>query len=43
MKVEERREGIIKILTLAETPVSATALANEFGVSSQIIVKDIAT
>lgn len=43
MKVEERREGIIKILTLAETPVSATALANEFGVSRQIIVKDIAT
>ena len=43
MKVEERREGIIKILTLAKKPVSASSLAEEFGVSRQIIVKDIAT
>lgn len=41
MKVEERREGIIKTLTLAKKPVSASALAEEFGVSRQIIVKDI--
>ena len=43
MKVEERREGIIKVLTLAKKPVSASSLAEEFGVSRQIIVKDIAT
>lgn len=43
MKVEERRKGIIKILTLAKKPVSANSLAEEFGVSRQIIVKDIAT
>ena len=43
MKVEERKKGIIKTLTLAKKPVSASALAEEFGVSRQIIVKDIAT
>ncbi|MBS7297837.1 MAG: transcription repressor NadR [Eubacteriales bacterium] len=43
MKVEERRAGIIKTLTLAKKPVSASSLAEEYGVSRQIIVKDIAT
>lgn len=43
MKVEERREGIIKNLTLAKKPLSAGSLAEEFGVSRQIIVKDIKT
>ena len=42
MKSEERKKGIIKTLTLANKPVSASALAEEFGVSRQIIVKDIA-
>ncbi len=42
MRVELRRAEILKTLTLAKKPVSATALAEEFGVSRQIIVKDIA-
>jgi len=43
MKGEVRRKKISERLSLAEKPVSASVLADEFGVSRQIIVKDIAT
>lgn len=42
MKTNERREQIIKILSSATSPISATTLAEEFSVSRQIIVGDIA-
>lgn len=42
MKGEERREKILKRLSVSTTPVSAGRLADEFGVSRQIIVQDIA-
>lgn len=42
MKVEIRRQGIMKRLSESTVPVSAGSLAEEFGVSRQIIVKDIA-
>ena len=42
MKGEIRREGILGRLMQSEAPVSANVLASEFGVSRQIIVKDIA-
>ena len=42
MKCEERRKEIIKRLSEASVPVSASCLSEEFGVSRQIIVKDIA-
>lgn len=42
MSGEERRNNIVKFLSLQNTPVSGTALAKEFGVSRQIIVQDIA-
>ena len=42
MKGEIRRAGILKLLSASEAPVSAGSLAEEFGVSRQIIVKDIA-
>jgi len=38
----ERREEILKILNETDKPVSATALANRFDVSRQIVVGDIA-
>lgn len=38
----ERREGILSMLAHAKKPLSATAIADEFGVSRQIIVGDIA-
>lgn len=41
MKVENRRQKILNKLAAAEKPVSASKLAEEFGVSRQIIVKDI--
>ncbi|MBQ7120297.1 MAG: transcription repressor NadR [Oscillospiraceae bacterium] len=41
MKVQIRRDEILTRLNLADAPVSATALASIFGVSRQIIVKDI--
>ena len=41
MKAEERREAIAASLR-ADTPISATTLANRFSVSRQIIVGDIA-
>ena len=42
MKKEDRKHGILKRLTVSERPVSASVLSEEFGVSRQIIVKDIA-
>ncbi|MBQ7096500.1 MAG: transcription repressor NadR [Clostridia bacterium] len=42
MKGEIRREEILSRLAMAEKPVSAGSLSGEFGVSRQIIVKDIA-
>ena len=42
MKGEERREKILKLLNITDGPVSARALAEEYGVSRQIIVQDIA-
>ena len=42
MNGETRRSEIIKILLASATPVSATTLAKNFGVSRQIIVQDIA-
>lgn len=42
MNCELRRENILKKLCLSSLPVSASKLADEFGVSRQIIVKDIA-
>lgn len=41
MKVENRRQKILNKLATAQTPISASRLAEEFGVSRQIIVKDI--
>ena len=41
MKAEERRRRIAQTLT-ATTPISATTLAEQFSVSRQIIVGDIA-
>ena len=42
MKAETRRKEIINRLASADKPVSASRLAEEFGVSRQIIVGDIA-
>ncbi len=42
MKCEIRRQEILNRLIQAENPLSANALSSEFGVSRQIIVKDIA-
>ncbi|MBQ8004208.1 MAG: transcription repressor NadR [Oscillospiraceae bacterium] len=42
MKGEVRRTGILDRLERTKNPVPASALAAEFGVSRQIIVKDIA-
>lgn len=42
MKCDARRNEIIKCLNFASSPVSAGSLAEKFGVSRQIIVKDIA-
>lgn len=42
MKGEIRRKEILSRLASAEKPVSASNLSDEFGVSRQIIVKDIA-
>ena len=42
MTANTRRESIYQQLLSAEAPVSATALAKEYGVSRQIIVGDIA-
>ena len=42
MKGEIRRQEILKHLSTSTTPISASTLSQEFGVSRQIIVKDIA-
>ena len=42
MNSEQRREKIISVLQTSEAPVSATCFANEFSVTRQIIVADIA-
>ena len=42
MNGEARRQEILRRLTGQEKPVSATVLAEEFGVSRQVIVQDIA-
>lgn len=42
MKCENRRQEILNVLAEAQNPVSAGALSEMFGVSRQIIVKDIA-
>ncbi len=41
MKSQQRRAEIVKILSVAEAPVSARVFAEQFSVSRQIIVKDI--
>ncbi|MCD8029084.1 MAG: transcription repressor NadR [Erysipelotrichaceae bacterium] len=38
----DRKEEIIKVISKSEKPISASKLANQFGVSRQIIVGDIA-
>lgn len=42
MKAAERRQKIMTSLSQAQVPISASALASQFGVSRQIIVGDIA-
>ena len=42
MSGKERRSEIVQYLTHQNEPVSGTALAQEFGVSRQVIVQDIA-
>ena len=42
MKGEIRRQNILKLLSKEAGPLSATILSKKFGVSRQIIVKDIA-
>ena len=42
MHSDERRREILRILTETTEPISASAFAEKFGVTRQIIVKDIA-
>ena len=42
LNAKERRQDILEQLKRAEKPVSATALARQYGVSRQIIVGDVA-
>ena len=42
MQREKRKDNIIRKLQSTDSPVSASFLAKEFGVSRQIIVGDIA-
>lgn len=42
MKAEIRRNGIIELLLTEKKPVKGTRLAEEFNITRQIIVKDIA-
>ena len=42
MNAAQRRESILKRLSGAEAPVSASALAALLGVSRQIVVGDVA-
>ncbi|MDR1800628.1 MAG: transcription repressor NadR [Lachnospiraceae bacterium] len=42
MQGKKRREEILDTLANSAVPISATALANNFGVSRQVIVQDVA-
>ena len=42
MNSEQRREKIISVLQTSDKPISANSFANEFSVTRQIIVADIA-
>ena len=42
MNSEQRREKIISVLQMSDKPIIATRFANEFSVTRQIIVADIA-
>ena len=42
MKAEQRREALLSKLKASAAPISATALAKEYGVSRQVVVGDIA-
>ena len=42
MNAAQRRESILEKLSAAKTPVSASALAGQLGVSRQIVVGDVA-
>ena len=42
MNAAQRRESILNRLSGAETPVSASALAAQLGVSRQIVVGEVA-
>ncbi len=42
MKAAQRRDALIQTLQQATTPIKATTIAKEFGVSRQIIVGDVA-
>ena len=42
MNTEERREQILKVLKNESAPVAARKLAEQFGVSRQVIVQDMA-
>ncbi len=42
MNSEQRREKIISVLQMSDKPISAACFANEFSVTRQIIVADIA-
>ena len=42
MHSDERRKAIADVLHAADAPISASALAEKFSVSRQIIVGDIA-
>lgn len=42
MTGDQRREAILKILAQASDPISGTRLADQLGVSRQVIVQDIA-
>ena len=42
MRSDERRKAILEILRAAQAPMSASALAERFGVSRQIVVGDVA-
>lgn len=42
MEAAQRREWILKELSEAKTPQSATKLARQLGVSRQIVVGDVA-
>ena len=42
MKAENRREAILELLQKSLSPISAAALAKEYGVSRQVVVGDVA-